>query len=303
MSIQGAVALVILLLVAPALPGIAIRTKSLLAGRRGAPVLQLYYDLGKLWQKGAVYSTTSTWVFRAGPVAALASLLAAALLLPLDGRMAPLHFSGDLIAFAGLLALSRFALVLAALDTGSSFEGMGASREVTIATFAEPALFLCFIGLVLATRDVSLSGMLGAPLGDAWARAAPSLTLVGFSLFVVLLAENSRVPVDDPATHLELTMIHEVIVLDHSGPDLAAILYGSALKLALYGALVVSVFAPRAQLGAPWAILVLVAGLVLVAIVVGVVESVMPRLRLTRVPQLLVGAAVLAAFGFILLAG
>jgi formate hydrogenlyase subunit 4 len=285
------------------LPGIAVRTKSWLSGRRGPPVLQLYYDLGKLLRKGRVYSTTTTWVFRAGPVIVLVSLLVALLLLPLDGRSSPLHFAGDLVAFAGLLALGRFALVLAAMDTGSSFEGMGASREVTIASFAEPALFLCFIALVLATGDTSLSGMLGAALGEAWPQAAAALTLVGISLFVLLLAENSRVPVDDPATHLELTMIHEVMVLDHSGPDLALILYGSALKLALFGALIAGVFAPRSALSPPAAIALLVAVLSLVAILVGVVESVTARLRLSRVPQLLVGAAVLATFGIILLLG
>jgi len=303
MNVNALLTLAVLLLAAPAVPGIAVRTKSMLSGRRGAPVLQLYYDIAKLLRKGSVYSTTSTWVFRIGPWVVLAALLAATLLLPLDGTRAVLRFEGDLVAFAGLLALGRFALVLCGLDTGSSFEGMGASREVTIAVFAEPALFLCFITLVLATGDVSMSGMLGAPLVEAWPRAAASLTLVGISLFVLLLAENSRVPVDDPATHLELTMIHEVIVLDHSGPDLAAILYASALKLSVFGALVVSVFAPRTGLGPVASIAILLAGIGLVAVAVGIVESLTARLRLNRVPQLLVGAAVLAAFGIILLLG
>jgi formate hydrogenlyase subunit 4 len=297
---EGLVALGIVGVTAPLVPGIAVKTKSLLTGRRGAPVLQLYYDLWKLIRKGTVYSRTTTWVFRAGPVVVLASLIVAALFLPLDGRGAPVAFAGDVVAFAGLVALGRFALVLAGLDTGSSFEGMGASREVTIASFAEPTLFLCFIALVLATGDLSLSGMLGTPLAAAWPRAGASLSLVGISLFVLLLAENSRVPVDDPATHLELTMIHEVIVLDHSGPDLALILYGSALKLTLFGVLVVSVFVPRAGLSGPAAVAVLLAGLAVVAVAVGVVESVMARLRLTRVPQLLVGAAALALFGIVL---
>jgi len=297
---DGLIALAILVVVAPAVPGIVVKTKSLLTGRRGPPVLQLYADLGKLVRKGAVYSRTTTWMFRAGPVVVLVSLIVASLLLPLDGRAAPARFTGDLAAFAGLLALGRFALVLAGLDTGSSFEGMGASREVTIASFAEPTLFLCFLALVLATGDLSLSGMLGTPLAAAWPRAGASLSLVGISLFVLLLAENSRVPVDDPATHLELTMIHEVIVLDHSGPDLALILYGSALKLALFGVLVVSVFVPRAGFSEPVALALLVLGLGVVAVAAGVVEAVMARLRLARVPQLLVGAAGLALFATIL---
>jgi formate hydrogenlyase subunit 4 len=298
--VDPAVALAVLLIVAPALSGIATKTKSVLTGRQGAPVLQLYFDLWKLVRKGSVYSRTTTWVFRMAPVIALAALLVAAILLPLDGRAAPAAFAGDLVAFTGLLALARFALVLAGLDTGSSFEGMGASREVTVASFAEPVLFLCFVTLVLATGAVSLTDMFGGALGAAWPHAGASLCLVGLSLFVLLLAENSRVPIDDPTTHLELTMIHEVIVLDHSGPDLAFILYGSALKLSLFAALIVGVFVPRATLGPVAAPAGLVAGLAGVAIAVGIVESIMARVRLSRVPQLLVGAGALSLFAIIL---
>ena len=293
--------LVLVLVVAPALPGIATKTKSLLTGRQGAPVLQLYYDLAKLLRKDSVISTTTTWVFRAGPAVVLAAMLVAALFLPLDGRNAPLQFAGDLVAFAALFALARFALVLAGLDTGSSFEGMGASREVTFATFAEPVLFLCFTALVLATGEVSAAACSALRSMAAWPRAAAPLTLVGMSLFVLLLAENSRVPVDDPLTHLELTMIHEVIVLDHSGPDLAVILYASALKLALFSALLVGVLIPRAGLSEPTSAAVLMIGLGAAAVGIGVVESTMARLRLTRVPQLLVGAGAMALFGIILL--
>ncbi len=295
------VALATLLLVAPLLPGVAAKTKALLTGRRGTPVLQLYWDLYKLLGKGAVYSTTTTWLFRLAPVVVVTTALLAACVVPLDGRHALVSFTGDLVAFASLLGLGRFMLVLGGLDTGSSFEGMGASREVTFSSFAEPALFLCFAGLALATRDLSLTGMLGSPLAAAWPSAAPSLVMIGVSLFLVLLAETSRVPVDDPATHLELTMIHEVIVLDHSGPDFALILYGSALKLALFGALLVGVLVPRAMLPGPAAIGLLVLGLVVVALLVGVVESVMARLRLSRVPQFLIAGSVLASLGVILL--
>ena len=303
------VALATLLVVAPLLPGVATKTRALLTGRRGPPVLQLYWDLGKLLRKGAVYSTTTTWVFRLAPVVVVATALLAASVVPLDGRSALVSFTGDLVAFAYLLALGRFMLVLGGLDTGSSFEGMGASREVTFSSFAEPALFLCFAGLTLATRGLSLTGMLGSPLASqrpgrrvaAWPAAAPSLAMIGVSLFLVLLAEASRVPVDDPATHLELTMIHEVIVLDHSGPDFALILYASALKLALFGALLVGVLVPRARLPGPAAIAVLVLGLVVVAVMVGIVESSMARLRLSRVPQFLIAASVLASLGVILL--
>lgn len=293
--------LLIVLGLAPVLPGIANRTKSALTGRRGAPVLQLYWDLAKLWRKGVVYSGTTTLLFRLGPVVLLAATLLAAFLLPLDGSAALLAFPGDLVAFAGLFALGRFALVLAAMDTGSSFEGMGASREVTIAAFAEPALFLCFTVLVLATGQVELAGMFGGPLATAWLSAAPSLVLAAISFFIVTLAETCRVPVDDPLTHLELTMIHEVMILDHSGPDLALILYAGAVKMALFGCLVLGVLVPRAHQPRALAVVELLLGLALVSVAIGVVESVMARLRMNRVPQLLVAASALAGFALILL--
>jgi formate hydrogenlyase subunit 4 len=297
-------ALLLVLIVAPLFPGIATKTKSWLTGRRGPPVLQLYFDLGKLWRKRCTYSRTTTWMFRLAPLALLVTSVGAACLLPLDGRSALLGFTGDFIAFAALLAVGRFALLLAGLDTGSSFEGMGASRDATFATFAEPALFLGFVTLVLISGSLSLTGMFGAALIPAWigggGHAAPALALITISLFLVLLAETSRVPVDDPATHLELTMIHEVIVLDHSGPDLACILYSGAVKLTVLGALVVGVLVPRTALPASLTVVVLTGGLVLVAVAIGVVESAMARLRLSRVPQFLVAAAVLSTLAALL---
>ena len=303
MSPSAWLSLAVVMALAPLLPGIANRTKSALVGRRGAPVTQLYFDLARLWRKGTVFSRTTTLVFRLAPAVTWSTTLLAAVLLPLNGRSSLLGFSGDVVAFAGLLALGRFALVLAALDTGSSFEGMGAVREVTVAVFAEPALLLGVTVLAVATGNLNLAGMLGDPLTAAWRAAAPSLVMAAASLFIVMLAENSRVPVDDPLTHLELTMIHEVMVLDHSGPDLALILSGGALKLALFGALIIDVLIPRAQLAPILALALLVAGLMALAMVVGAVETITARLRLNRVPQLLVAAGALAGFALILLLG
>ncbi len=301
MSRSSIVAFTLVLAMAPLLPALAGRTVAFLTGRRGAPLLQPYRDLAKLLGKGTVYSRTTTWVFRLAPAVVLGTSLVAACLLPLDGRTALTGFAGDMIAFAGLLALGRLLLVLGGLDTGSSFEGMGASRELGFATFTEPALFLGLAALALATGELSLGRMLGTPLGAGWAHAPATLAMVGVSLFVVLLAEASRGPVDDPATHLELTMIHEVTILDHGGPDLGFLLYASALKFALFGALVAGILMPRSGWPAPIAILALVPALAAVAILVGVIESVMARLRLMQVPQLLTGAAALAALGVILL--
>jgi len=300
MSGSSLAALALVAGMAPLMPALSGRTVAFLTGRRGAPLLQPYRDLAKLLGKGAVYSRATTWLFRLAPAGVLGTALVAACLLPLDGRAAITGFAGDMIVFAGLLALGRLLLVLAGLDTGSSFEGMGASRELGFSSFTEPALFLCLAALALVTGELTLGRALGASLTRGWIHAPAPLAMVGVSLFVVLLAEASRGPVDDPATHLELTMIHEVTILDHGGPDLAILLYGSALKFVLFGAMVAGLLLPRAGWPAPLAVAALVPGLAAVAILVGVIESIMARLRLVQVPQLLAGAAALAALGVIL---
>jgi formate hydrogenlyase subunit 4 len=289
------------LLLPPLRLGVIWRVKAVVAGRRGPPLGQAYLDLLRLSRKGAVYSRATSWVFRAGPVVGLAALLVAGLLVPLGGPSAAVSFTGDFVLLAYLLGLARFAAVLAALDTGSSFEGMGAAREVTYSALAEPALFLGLVSLVRSTGGLDLAHLLGAGLARSWATDGPALLIVALSFFVVALAENARVPFDDPATHLELTMIHEVMVLDHSGPDLAMIQYGAALKLYLFGALVVKL-ALGARIEDPWAAFAaFAAGQLAFALAVGLVESTVARLRLVRVPQLLIGASVLSGFALVLL--
>ncbi|MDA8242971.1 MAG: NADH-quinone oxidoreductase subunit H [Elusimicrobia bacterium] len=286
------------LALAPLLPGVINRVKAFFGGRRGQPLLQLYYDLFKLARKTPVYSRTTTWVFRASPAAGLAALLAAAAALPFAGGRPLFGFEGDLVLVVYLLGLARFLTVLAALDTGSAFEGMGASREMQFAVFAEPALFLCLAALARITGSLSFSGVFAALAGDTWRAAVPVLALLTASLFIVLLAENSRVPADDPNTHLELTMIHEVMVLDHSGPDLACILYGASLKLWLFSSLIAGMLLPRAG-GGPYECALFV-GLVLgMAVAVGVTESAMARLRLLKVPYMLITAFAFAALALI----
>jgi formate hydrogenlyase subunit 4 len=293
--------LVVVLTLPPLLLGIINKTKAAVAGRVGPPLLQAYYDIAKLLRKGSVLSTTTTWIFRASPVVGIATALLASLLVPLGNHAAPVSFTGDLILFAYLFGLARFFTVCAALDTGSAFEGMGGAREVTFSCLAEPALFLGLLVLVKRSASLTLSTMLGDALPGEWRGAAAPLLLVLVSLFVVLLAENCRIPVDDPNTHLELTMIHEVMVLDHSGPAFGMILYGAALKLFVLGALVVRLGIPFT--GDPWVGWgVFVLGMGILSVIVGVVESVMARLRLRQVPSLLVGACLLSSFGIILLA-
>lgn len=291
----------LVLLLPPLLVGVIARTKALVAGRTGPPIGQLYYDLIKLFRKGTVLSETTTWVFLAGPVVAFVTTLGAALLLPLGGHRAPVAFDGDFVLFAYALGLGRFFTVLAALDTGSSFEGMGGAREATFSALAEPAIFFGFLALTRASGSYSLSGMLGPDVAASWADAGAALAAIVVSWFVVFLAENSRIPFDDPNTHLELTMIHEVMVLDHSGPPFGLVLYGASVKLFVFAALVLGVAAPLDGMN-PWlAWGAFVASLLALAVVVGVVESVMARLRLTQVPSLLVAACLIAAFGAVLL--
>ena len=229
----------------------------------------------------------------------LAAVLAAATLMPLGNFPALIAFPADFLLFAGLLGVMRFFTVVAALDTGSSFEGMGASREVFFSALAEPALLVALATLARQTDSFRSQPCLGRCPGAHWLHAGPVLALVVIALMIVLLAENARIPVDDPNTHLELTMIHEVMVLDHGGPDFAFILYSAALKLWLFAALIVGMVLPAT--GNAWLNLLLaVGGMLVVAVVVGVIESVMARLRLVIVPQLLVGAGALVAVAFLL---
>ena len=291
----------LLLALPPLLQGLIAKTKAGFAGRVGPPVLQPYFDLFKLLRKRMILSRTTTWMFLAGPALALVTTAAATLLLPLGARAAPLHFSGDLILFVALFALGRFFTATAALDTGSAFAGMGAAREVTFACLAEPALFLGLMALVKATGSMQLSGMLGSGLGAAWSTAAPTMVMVVSGLFVVVLAENARIPIDDPNTHLELTMIHEAMVLDHSGPALAAVFYGAAMKLFAMGSILARLMVPvsTGSVLLNWG--TFVAAMVAFAVVVGTVESVMARLKLLLVPNLLIGAGVLTGFGLVFL--
>jgi len=297
--------LLLALACAPFLLTVINRTKAFFAGRQGPMWFQPYYDLWKLLHKGAVYSRTTTWVFRAGPIVGLAAVLMALTLVPIGDVDAPLSFQGDVILFAYLLGLMRFFTVLAALDTGSSFEGMGASREVLYSALAEPALILGLASVARETSRLSISEMQEAVTGTLWLQSGMVLAAVTAALVVVFLTENARIPVDDPNTHLELTMIHEVMVLDHGGPDLAFILYGAALKLWVLGCLIVGMVLPHRLLGASFfsgalSIVAELAGLVVLAVIVGAIESTMARLRLVRIPQLLVGAGALSALSLVL---
>lgn len=287
------------LLLAPLLSGIINRTKSLFAGRTGSPLLQTYYDLFRLFNKESVFSTTTSWVFKAAPVVIFGSTLAATCLVPALGNASVNFGIVDLILLLYLLALARFFLILSALDTGSAFEGMGASREAFFSALAEPVLFLCLLN-VLRTHGAACLGIaLSTPPAPQAAMTGPVTTvLTGAALFLILLAENSRIPVDDPTTHLELTMIHEAMILDNSGQGLALLEYGAAIKLWLFAVLLARILMPLMHPGKLLQIPAFCCLVALIAIGIGTVESVMARLRLVKVPYLLFSAGVIALMGF-----
>jgi len=291
----------VLLLIPPLLPGVIAKTKAWFAGRSGPPLLQPYYDIAKCLRRGWVCSKTTTWIFWAGPVVALSTTLLAGLMVPLGRASAPIAFTGDLVLFAYLFGLARFFTTSAALDTGSAFEGMGAVREVTLACFSEPALFFALMVLAKISGTLSLTPMLHAPATAFSVGIAAPLTLILIGLFIVLLAVTCRIPVDDPNTHLELTMIHEAMVLDHSGPLFGLILYAAAMKMLVLGMVVLHVLVPFLPGRELWRGPLFLTLLLALAVGIGVVESVMARLKMRHVPYLLVGAMLSCGFGFILL--
>ncbi|MBX3155689.1 MAG: NADH-quinone oxidoreductase subunit H [Deltaproteobacteria bacterium] len=288
----------IILAAPPLLLGVIARVKARIAGRVGPPLLQPYFDIAKLLRKDSVISPTTSWLFVAGPAIALVAALIAAALVPVGDGGALWAFDGDFIALAYVLGLARFFTVAAALDTGSSFEGMGAAREATFACLAEPAFVLGLLAVAHATGSVSLSAFLGPSLASVWTGAGASSVLVAGGLLVVLLAENSRIPVDDPTTHLELTMVHEVMVLDHGGPLLGVVLYGAAIKLFVFATLLVKLAVPIHGGALAW--LAYLGGLAVAAIAIGVIESVTARLRMSHVPAFLLAATLLCGLAVVL---
>lgn len=288
------------LLFAPLLRGIINKTKAFFAGRQGPPLLQLYFDLAKLLRKGPVYSETTSWIFRFGPIAGLAIVVLCLFFLPFGELPACIQFQGDLILIIYLLGMMRFCTVLAAMDTGSAFEGMGASREMAFSALAEPALLFGLAAIARRAGSFSLTPLMHEINPGFWQTGAPTLALVIAGLFLVFLAENSRIPVDDPGTHLELTMIHEVMILDHSAVDLGFIEYAAAMKMWILGSIIVGIAVPVRSGIIGVDLLAMCSGLVGLAILVGTVESTMARVRLIQVPQLLVGACVFTIIGFLI---
>ncbi len=283
--------------------GIIIRTKSIASGRKGPEILQPIKDVIRLFRKGAVYSKTTSFIFQIAPTIYFSSVVMAMLVIPIGQYEGIISFNGDFIFFAYILALGKFVSIIAAMDTGSSFEGMGASREALYSMFAEPAFFILMGSLALLTGHTSFQEIftdlhLGSYITYALA------VLAAFVLAMIAMIENSRMPIDDPKTHLELTMVHEVMILDNSGFDLGLILTAGYLKFAIYGALIANLFI--GSISYEYAIPIFFAIQLLTAIGMGLVESFMARFRMSHNAQFIVAltsVSLLIFFGVLLTLG
>jgi len=284
-------------------PGIIIRTKSIFSGRKGPGIFQPVWDIIRLFRKDSVFSTTTSFIFQIAPSAYFASVLMAVLMIPHGNNPGFISFDGDFILFAYILAFGKFLMIISALDTGSSFEGMGASREALFSMLVEPAFFLLIGSFALFTGQTSfheifstlhygsqISYLLGA--------------LASFVLVMIAMIENSRMPLDDPKTHLELTMVHEVMILDNSGFDLGLIMYTNNLKFAMYGAIISNFFIGMLPLEI--SIPIFFAIQTGFAFAVGSIESFMARFRMGHNPQfvfILTSVSLLIFFGVLLVLG
>lgn len=260
--------------------GLISRVKAIMVGRKGQSLLQPYYHFLKLLRKEEVISSSASFITRLAPSIALSATLCAALFVPVGRSSSLLSFQGDFILVLYLLALAKGIMVLAAMDSGSSFEGMGASREISFTAFLEPAFMLIMAGLIFTSGFTSLNSLLDSYIinnHEVWSLVVGAFTI--FALFIMLLVESARVPFDDPNTHLELTMIHEVMILDYSGFSLGLIHYTAALKMLIYASLIAQIMIPQnAQWHMGWYLLC-VLGL---GLVTGIVESMMARFRMNR---------------------
>lgn len=301
---MSSISLILIITVSLFFSGIVIRTKSILSGRKGPGILQPLKDVWRLFRKGAVYSETSSFIFRIAPSIYFSTVIMAIFLIPFDSFPGILSFRGDFVFFSYVLALGKFFMIISAMDTGSSFEGMGASREALYSMLAEPAFFILMGSFALLTRHTSFFEIFNNLHFGSYISYALG-TLATFVLIIVAMIENSRMPVDDPKTHLELTMIHEVMILDNSGFDLGLIVYTTNLKFAMYGALIANFLIPSGMT-LHCSMVVFIAIQILFAVVVGIIESFMARFRMNHNPQFiftLSSISILIFLGVLLILG
>jgi formate hydrogenlyase subunit 4 len=291
------ISLILIFFTAVLFPGMLVRTKSLASGRKGPGILQPVRDIIRLFRKGTIYSTTASIIFRISPVVYFSSVVMACMVIPFGSNRGIISFDGDFIFFAYILALGKFFSIIAAMDTGSSFEGMGASREALYSMFAEPAFFMIIGSFALLTGNNSFHSIFSTLHEGSSMNYALGL-MAACVVIMIAMIENSRMPVDDPKTHLELTMVHEVMILDNSGFDLALILSAGYLKFAIYGALIANFFIGGLSPGT--SIPLFIAIQVIFAVIAGVIESFMARFRMSHNPQFILA---LSSVSFVIFLG
>lgn len=273
---------ILIILASSFFTGIVIRMKSITSGRKGPGIFQPVKDVIRLFKKGSVYSKTTSFIFQVAPSIYFASILMAMMVIPLGRYSGIISFEGDFVFFAYILSIGKFFNIISALDTGSSFEGMGASREALYSMFAEPAFFILMGSFALLTGHTSFQQIFASLHFGSYISYILGV-LATFVLVMITMVENSRMPIDDPKTHLELTMVHEVMILDNSGFDLGMILYATNLKFALYGALIANLFMGSFPL---YLTIPIFFGIqVLFALAVGILESFTARFRMNHNAQ------------------
>ncbi|MBF0119597.1 MAG: NADH-quinone oxidoreductase subunit H [Desulfobacterales bacterium] len=298
--INSLILLIISIIFSPFFSGLILKVKAFFAGKKGPPVLIHYYTLIKLFKKGSVYSKSTTYIFKLAPIVTLGVSITSLMFFPFSGYKSVFAFEGDIIMILYLFGTARFFTILAALDTASPFEGMGAAREAYFAIFAEASLFMILIFFSLLNKSLSFSDiLLGENAMSLWKASGVSILFIIISLFMILLVENTRVPIDDPATHLELTMIHEVMILDHSGPDLALIELGASFKLLFYSSFITCLVFPFKFQSQLLNVLCFFIILSLVYMFIGIVESVIARYKMDKIPKFILSSFALAVFATI----
>lgn len=303
-AINILIQITMIIAVAPLVNGVIGKVKALTQKRQGAPVWQMYFDLYKLIKKQAVVSETASWIFRATPYIVFATAITAAMLVPVSTMAAPEEIPGDMIMLVYILALGRFFMMLAALDTGSTFGGMGSSREAMISSLIEPSILISLFTVGLIAHSTSLYQIMVTAQG-AIPFADPATPMVFLALFAVTIAETSRIPVDDPATHLELTMVHEAMILEYSGRHLALLEFGAAIKQLIFITLLVNIFLPHDQLismtglaGIGLSLLIYLLKVIGLAVLIGIAEVSTVKFRFFSVPNLAALSFIMSFLGF-----
>ena len=291
------ISLLLILVSALFFVGIITKIKAKIAARKMPSILQPFYDVIRLFKKGTVYSSTTSLIFKIAPIVYFSSVLLAVFFIPFGGKAGLLSFHGDFVFFAYLLAIGKFMMIIAAMDTGSGFEGMGANREALYSMLVEPAFFILAGSVALFTNNISFQDLfLHFHIGSNLSYAI-SITSI-YVLVYIAMVENSRMPVDDPKTHLELTMVHEVMVLDNSGFDLALIHIATWLKFAVYGSLIAN-FLVKSTWNLYEQIAVYLGVQIVFACLVGILEAFKARNKMDKNPQWIIVLSAISIVAFL----